>query len=85
VAGNVIQLWGGTPPGSLDIRYVAGGDIQGRLVDTTGVYPGADLHRVTVGVARATGPILQNPDVTGPAAQAVDGMRLGKVERWAPS
>jgi hypothetical protein len=81
VAGNVIQLWGGTLPGSLDLRYVAGGDIQGRLVDTTGVYPGANLSHVTVDAARATGPILQNPLLSGPAASAIDGMRLGKVDR----
>src|SRR5581483_10076789 len=35
VAGNVVQLWGGTPPGSLDLAYIEGADIQGRVLDTT--------------------------------------------------
>lgn len=78
VAGNVIQLWGGTPRGTLDLRYVEGSDIEGRLVDTTGVEPGADLSRVTVGVARATGPILRNRRLSGPAVAVVGGMRA----RW---
>lgn len=79
VAGNVIQLWGGTPSGTLDLAYVAGGDIAGRLVDTTGVRPGADLSRVTLGYARVTGPILRNPLLSGPAAVGRGGMRLGTV------
>lgn len=79
VAGNVVQLWGGTPPGTLDLRYVAGGDIAGRLVDTTGVSPGADLSRVRIGYARVTGPILRNPLLSGPAASGTDGIRLGAI------
>ena len=75
VAGNVIQLWGGTPPGALDLKYVEGDGIQGRLVDTSGVSDGADLSRVTVGVTRATGPILQSPLLSGPSVDLVDGMR----------
>jgi hypothetical protein len=76
VAGNVIQLWGSTPHGSLDLRYIDGADIQGRLLDTTGVYPGTNLSRVTVGVANASGPILQNPRLSGPAVEAKDGLRV---------
>lgn len=75
VAGNVIQLWGGTPPGTLDLRYVEGDGIQGRLVDTSGVSDGADLSDVSVGVTRATGPILQSPLLSGPSVDLVDGMR----------
>jgi len=64
-AGNVVQLWGGTPPGRLDIRYLEGNDIQGRLLETVGVYGGADLSQVSVDYGRATGPILQNPFCQG--------------------
>lgn len=74
VAGNVVQLWGGTPPGALDLAYVEGGAIEGRLIDTSAISPGADLSRVRVGVARATGTILENPELSGPAVQLVDGM-----------
>jgi hypothetical protein len=75
VAGNVVQLWGGTPPGTLDLRSVEGGDIQGRLLDVSGVSDGADLSRVEVGVTRTIGPILENPLLSGPAVQLVDGIR----------
>jgi hypothetical protein len=75
VAGNVIQLWGGTPPGTLDLRYVEGSGIEGRLVDTTGIAEGASLANVHVGVTRATGPILQSPLLSGPSVQLVDGIR----------
>lgn len=75
VAGNVVQLWGGTPPGTLDLPYVEGADIQGRLVDTSGVRDGASLARVRVGVTRATGRILENPLLSGPPVQLADGMR----------
>lgn len=74
VAGNVVQLWGGTPPGILDLRYVEGDRIQGRLVDTSGVSGGANLSHVSVGTARATGPILQSPLLSGPPVDLVDGM-----------
>jgi hypothetical protein len=81
VAGNVIQLWGGTPKGTLDLRYVEGADIKGRLVDTHGVYEGANLSRVRVDLARVSGPILQNPLLSGPAVSASDGIQVGSLER----
>lgn len=81
VAGNVIQLWGGTTPGALDLRYVDGADIKGRLVDTTGVDPEADLSRVRVGLARASGPILQNRALSGPAVETVGGMQVSKLSK----
>ncbi len=81
VAGNVIELWGGTPKGALDLRYVEGAYIQGRLLDTTGVYPGADLARVRLDSARASGPVLQNPLLSGPAVSAADGLQVGMVDR----
>jgi hypothetical protein len=79
VAGNVVQLWGGSPHGSLDIAYVEGDDIQGRLVDTTGVEPGADLSGVRVDLGRATGPILQNPLLSRVAYGTAGGLVLGNV------
>ena len=78
-AGNVVQLWGGTPPGRLDIRYVEGNDIQGRLLETVGVYGGADLSQVSVDYGRATGPILQNPLLSRVAYSTGDGIALGNV------
>lgn len=75
VAGNVVQLWGGTPPGILDLPLVEGGEIQGRLVDASGVSEGASLARVRVGVARATGPILQSPLLSGSPVELADGMQ----------
>ncbi len=61
VAGNVVQLWGGTPPGSLDVRYAEGNDIQGRIVETSGAYGGASYAHSSIDAGVATGPILQNP------------------------
>jgi hypothetical protein len=81
VAGNVIQLWGGTPKGLLDLRYIDGADIKGRLVDTTGVYPGADLSQVKLDLARASGPILQNRHLSGSMVEAVGGMQVGSLSR----
>jgi hypothetical protein len=81
VAGNVVQLWGATLKGTLDLRYVEGADIEGRLVDTTGVRPGADLSRVRVDLARVSGPVLQNPLLSGPAVSAADGIQVGRLSR----
>jgi hypothetical protein len=76
VAGNVVQLWGGTPKGMLDLRYVDGADITGRLVDTTGVSARADLSRVMVDHARVGGAILKNRALSGPTVEAIHGMRI---------
>jgi hypothetical protein len=81
VAGNVVQLWGGTPKGTLDLRYIEGADITGRLLDTTGVYSGADLSRVKVDLARVSGPLLQNPLLSGPAVSVADGIQAGRLDR----
>jgi hypothetical protein len=75
IAGNVVQLWGGTPPGTLDLRSVEGDGIQGRLVDASGVSEGADLGRVHIGVARSIGPILESPLLSGAPVQLADGMQ----------
>ena len=79
VAGNVVQLWGGSLPGSLDIAYIEGNDIQGRLL-AIDADPGADLSRVTVDYGRATGPILLNPSLSKVAYQTAGGIRLGDVQ-----
>ena len=81
VAGNVIQLWGGTLKGSLELRYIEGADIKGRLLDTTGVHSGANLSRVTVDLARVSGPLLTNPLLSGPAVSAADGIRVRALYR----
>jgi hypothetical protein len=77
VAGNVIQLWGGSAAGRLDIRYAEGDQIQGRMVETNGVYQGADLSQVSVDYGRATGPILQNPFLSSVAYEVSGGLYLG--------
>jgi hypothetical protein len=79
VAGNVIQLWGGSATGKLDIRYVEGNDIQGRIVETNGVASGSDLSLVDVGYGRATGPILENPLLSKVAYSVKGGLKLGDV------
>lgn len=78
VAGNVVQLWGGSLPGSLDIAYVEGNDIQGRLLAVS-IDDGADLSRVTVDFGRATGPILLNPRLSRVAYQTAGGLHLRNV------
>lgn len=80
-AGNVIQLWGASPKGLLDLRYIEGADIEGRLVDTTGVSPGADLSQVRVGFVRVSGPVLENPRLSGPAVDAGFGMQVASQAR----
>lgn len=80
-AGNVIQLWGGTLKGTLDLRYIEGDDIRGRLLNTHGVSSGADLSQVKVDLARVSGPILQNPRLSGPAVEAVDGIHVAARSR----
>lgn len=77
VAGNVIQLWGGSAAGRLDVRYVEGDRVQGRMVETDGVDEGADLSQVSVDYGRATGPILQNPLLSRVAYEATGGLHLG--------
>jgi hypothetical protein len=77
VAGNVIQLWGGSAVGPLDIRYVEGNGIEGRMLDTHGVYAGADLSGVAVDYGRATGPILQNALLDKVAYETAGGLHLG--------
>jgi hypothetical protein len=77
VAGNVIQLWGGSAPGTLDIRYAEGNDIEGRIVETNGVSSGADLSRVSVGYGRATGPIIKSPMLSKVAYAIKGGLKLG--------
>jgi hypothetical protein len=75
VAGNVVQLWGGTPPGSLRIAYVEGADIQGRILETSGVDRGASLSRVTLVRGRISGPILRNPLLSRVAYAFRGGLR----------
>jgi len=77
VAGNVVQLWGGSAIGRLDVRYVEGNGIEGRMLDTHGVYPGADLSQVTIDYGRATGPILQKQLLGKVAYETAGGLFLG--------
>lgn len=79
VAGNVIQLWGGSAPGKLDIRYAEGNDIQGRIVETNGVASGSDLSLVDVAYGRASGQILENPLLSKVAYSVKGGLKLGDV------
>lgn len=84
VAGNAVQLWGSSLRGSLDIAYIEGNDIQGRLLEgSSGVYDGADLSNVRVEYGRATGPILLNPRLSRVAYTTKGGIKLGDV-RPAP-
>jgi hypothetical protein len=77
VAGNVIQLWGGSSAGRLDIRYAEGNDIQGRILETNGVSSGSDISLVSLDYGRATGPILQNPVLSKIAYAVKGGLKLG--------
>ncbi len=79
VAGNVIQLWGGTPAGSLRIAYAEGSHIAGRILETDGVDAGADLSRVTLERGRISGPILLNRALSRIAYAVRNGLRLGTV------
>jgi hypothetical protein len=78
-AGNVLQLWGGTAPGLLDAKYLEGNNIQGRIVEESGVDSGANLANVHIDYGRATGAILQNSRVSRVAYDARDGTVLGDV------
>ena len=78
-AGNVVQLWGGSLVGSLDIAYVEGNDIQGRMVQAGGINSGADISKTTVDYGRATGPIMESPLVSTPAYMTNGGIKLGDV------
>jgi hypothetical protein len=79
VAGNVIQLWGGSLPGGLDIAYAEGNDIQGRILETDGMSSGADLSRASLDYGRATGPILQNTLLARVAYATRGSIKLGDV------
>ena len=72
VAGNVVQLWGGTPTGSLDVKYAGGNNIQGRIIESNGVSGGANLRQSSVDYGVATGPILQNPLLSKVAYNLID-------------
>jgi len=85
VAGNVVQLWGGTPPGALDVKYAEGNNIQGRIVESNGVSGSASLSHSTVEYGVATGAILSNPLLSKVAYSLIDAggvsdrLRLGTV------
>jgi len=84
VAGNVLQLWGSSVPtgGRLRIRYVEGTDIQGRLVETDGIYASAaptGLATVSIDYGKATGPILQNRALSKVAYAVIDGIAAGAL------
>jgi hypothetical protein len=72
VAGNVVQLWGGTPTGALDVKYAEGNDIRGRIVESDGVSGSANFSRSTVELGLASGPILQNPRLSKVAYNLID-------------
>jgi hypothetical protein len=75
VAGTVIQLWGGTTPGTLDLAYAEGAYIQGRILETDGD-AGADLSHVTLRRGVVSGPILGNPALSRVAYAASGGLRV---------
>ncbi|TMM11393.1 MAG: hypothetical protein E6F98_10925 [Actinobacteria bacterium] len=82
VAGNVLQLWGSSVPpgGRLKIGYVEGTDIQGRIVETDGMYASAaptGLSAVSIDYGKATGPILQNRSLSKVAYAVIDGLDAG--------
>lgn len=85
VAGNVVQLWGGTPTGSLDVKYAEGNNIQGRIIESDGASGSANFSQSTVETGIATGPILQNPRLSKVAYNLIDQgsvsdqLRLGNV------
>ena len=81
VAGNVIQLWGGSLAGGLDIAYAEGNDIQGRILETDGVYSDASLANATLDYGRATGPILANTQLSRIAYATRGGIKLGNATR----
>ena len=80
-----MQLWGGTPPGALDVKYAEGSDIQGRIVESNGVSGSASLSQSTVEYGVATGAILGNPLLSKVAYSLIDAggvsdhLRLGSV------
>lgn len=59
VAGNALQLWGGTPVGCT-VPYLEASDCQGRAVDTNGA--SASMAGVTVQYGRASA-MCQNPNL----------------------
>jgi hypothetical protein len=79
VAGNVLQIWGGPPPGELDLRYAEGNDIQGRILEMDGAW--GSYSSVTLAYGRATGAILQNPLLSKVAYNTNGtGLKLGDVK-----
>ncbi|HXH97222.1 MAG TPA: hypothetical protein VNH40_08440, partial [Gaiellaceae bacterium] len=78
-AGNVIQLWGTTVNGNLNVKYAEGNGIQGRILETGGMYGGASLANAYLDYGTATGLILESPLVSKIAYNARDGIHLGDV------
>jgi hypothetical protein len=80
-AGNVFQLWGASIPrgGSLDLAYAEGNNVQGRILDTGGVSSSANLAHASLDYGRATGPIVQNPNLGKVAYATKGGIKLGDV------
>ena len=52
--GNALQLWGDTDTLGLDVKYIAGKNLQGYAVWAGGVYPGQTLDGVTIEYGRAS-------------------------------
>lgn len=81
-AGNVVQLWGSSPPagGAVDVKYAEGNAIQGRMLETDGAYAGASYASSSLDYGVASGPIMQSPLVTSPAYHTgTTGLHLGNV------
>ena len=52
--GNGLQLWGYTNKLGLDVKYLEVSRAQGYAVRTSGLYPGQNLHGVTIEYGRAS-------------------------------
>ena len=77
-AGNALQLWGGALAGPLDVKYLEGNTLQGRMLQTAAVT--GDLSECRIEYGRAAGPIELSPLVGPPAYMVRHGVVLGDCE-----
>jgi hypothetical protein len=63
-SGNALQCWGDTDTLGLDVKYIEGDHLQGYAFWAGGVYPGQNLHGVTIEYGRASRTNL-NPRYAG--------------------
>jgi len=72
VAGNALQLWGDTNTVGLDAKYIECDNCQGRPFEAASMFPGQNLHNVTVEYGRGTN-INLNPRFHGRAVWDTTG------------